>query len=213
VNAFAVALHPGQVTKGVQLLDTNQTIKTWRHAFYDRLLGNPQLQAVVAFGGNAHRAYDIWAASNPAVSTVPILKLAHPAAVDRTGTGNDAALKGWAAAVTRLRNLVTADPAGDQSTPNFGAYFTEIDYVRIPRWDLPSMAPLYAGDDSWGRASTPRHNNCCARPSPDDGVSLLLSPAPGQGPFLRYRYQDGHLLKATKKNGQNVPVDAFGIPI
>jgi hypothetical protein len=58
----------------------------------------------------AHQAYDLWAASNSAVAAVPIFKLAHPAAVDRDGTGNDAALKAWAKAITTLRSVVAADP-------------------------------------------------------------------------------------------------------
>ena len=149
----------------------------------------------------------------PAVKAVPHLKLAHPAGVDREGTGDDAALKAWAGAVTKLRKIVTADPDGDARGPNFGSYFTETDYARIPRWDLPAVAPAYLGDDSWGRGATPRHNNCCERPSPDDMVSLLLSPPAGQGEFLQYRYQNGKLAGAKRKDGTNVTVDAFGIPV
>ena len=78
-------------------------------------------------------------------------------------------------AVTALRKVVTPDADGDASGPTFGAYFTEYDYARVPRRDLPRAAPRYVGDDSWGRASTPRHNNCCDRPTPDDGASLLLT--------------------------------------
>ena len=155
----------------------------------------------------------MWAAANPAVKAVPHLKLAHPAGVDREGTGDDAALKAWAGAVTKLRKIVTADPDGDARGPNFGSYFTETDYARIPRWDLPAVAPAYLGDDSWGRGATPRHNNCCERPSPDDMVSLLLSPPAGQGEFLQYRYQNGKLAGAKRKDGTNVTVDAFGIPV
>ena len=142
-----------------------------------------------------------------------VLKIAHPAAVDRSGSGNDPALKDWAKAVTRLRTIVTPDADGDANGPNFGDYFTEVDYARVPRWDLPSVAPAYCCDDSWGRAANPRHNNCCERPSPDDTVSLQLTPAPGQGQFLQYRYDHGILAGAKSKNGQNVPVDAFGIPL
>ena len=136
-----------------------------------------------------------------------------PTAVDRNGSGNDAALIGWRKAVEDLRSIVTADADGDASRSNFGDYFTEVDYARVPRWDLPPMAPAYVGDDSWGRAANPRHNNCCERPTSDDRVSLELTPPAGQGPFLRYRYQDGQLVEAKKKNGQNVAVDAFGIPV
>ena len=75
------------------------------------------------------------------------------------------------------------------------------------------MAPAYVGDDSWGRGATPRHNNCCERPSPDDMVSLLLSPPAGQGEFLQYRYQNGKLAGAKRNDGTNVTVDAFGIPV
>jgi hypothetical protein len=212
VNAFAVALHPGKQTMGQQLLGSNAALKAWRHGFFDHLLAGGQLQAIVAFGDNAHDAYDLWAASN-AVATIPVIKIPHPAAVDRSGSGNDAALKKWTSAVTQLRGLITTDAGASGSGPNYGAYVTENDYARIPRWDLPAAAPRYAGDDSWGRAATPQHNNCCVRPSPDDRVSLLLSPPPGQGQFLRYRYKDGHLLKTTTKSGKTVATDANGIPI
>jgi hypothetical protein len=212
VNASAVAMRPSQASKGLKALKTDVAIRTARHGLYDRLLASGSLQAIIAFGDVAHDIYDLWVSSNPAASAVPCVKIAHPAAVDRTGSGNDAALKGWVSAVTKLRSLVTADPAGTASGPNYGDYFTELDYERIPRWDLPSRAPVYFGDDSWGRAATPQHNNCCERPSPDDMVSLELTPAPGQGSFLRYTYKQGKLISATNKSGKTVIVDAFGIP-
>ena len=214
VNAFAVAMKPSKKTKGLNALKTNAALRTARHALYDSFLASGSLQAIVAFGDVAHQAYDLWRAANPAVAAIPAFKLAHPAAVDRSASGNDASLKKWKAGVTKLRAIVTPDVDGDANGPNYGKYLTELDYGRIPRWDLPSMAPAYVGDDSWGRNATPRHNNCCARPSPDDSVSLDLTPPTGQAhPFLRYVYKDGLLKGAKKKNGQNIPVDAFGIPL
>jgi hypothetical protein len=213
VNGFAVALHPSQKTKGMQVLANNVVIRAARHALYNALFAGGSLQAILAFGDVAHHAYDVWAASNPAVSAVPSFKLAHPAAVDRDGSGHDAALNAWATAITTLRTIVTPDHGGDASGPNFGAYFTEVDYARIPRWDFPSMTPTYVGDDSWGRAANPRHNNCCERPSPDDTVSLLLTPPVGHGEFLRYRYKNGVLVGTKNKAGKAVAVDAFGIPV
>ena len=210
VNAFAVALHPGKKTKGLQVLRTNAAIKASRHALYNALLAGGALQAIVAFGDVAHLAYDLWAASNPAVAAVPVVKIGHPAAVDRTGSGDDPVLKKWKQAVTTLRGIVTPDADGNATGPNYGAYLTELDYARIPRWDFPSVTPAYVGDDSWGRAANPRHNNCCERPSPDDSVSLLLTSPDGK--FLRYHYQDGMLTGAKDKAGNNVPVDGFGIP-
>ena len=213
VNGFAVALRPSQKTKGLKALKENVAIRTARHGLYNALFAGGGLEAIVAFGDVAHQAYDLWAASNPAVKVVPSFKLAHPAAVDRDGSGNDAALKAWAQAITTLRGIVTADPDGDPTGPNFGDFFTEVDYARIPRWDLPRVTPAYLGDDSWGRGATPRHNNCCKRPSPDDSVSLLLSPPIGQGESLQYQYLNGSLVGAKNASGQNVTVDAFGIPV
>ncbi len=211
VNAFAVALHPARAAMARQLLEANAVLEAWRHQFYDRLLSG-RVQAIVAFGENGQLAYDVWARANPAVLRVPVVKVAHPAAVDRTGSGNDAALKGWARAVTRLRQVVTPDPDGDAGSATFGAYFTENDYARVPRWDLPRQAPLYAGDDSWGRSASHRHNNCCERPAPDDGVSLMLTPPAGQGDALRYEYRDGKLVRTTR-SGKVVQTDPFGIPV
>jgi hypothetical protein len=203
---------PGQKTKGLEALRTNAALRTARHGLYDRLLAGGAVQAIIAFGEVAQEAYDLWAVSNLAVNMLPGFKLAHPAAVDRTANGNDPALKRWREGVTRLRTIVTPDADGDATGPNFGDYFSELDYARIPRWDLPRTAPRYLGDDSWGRAANPRHNNCCERPSPDDRVSLLLTPPAGRGDFLRYRYWDGRLVEAKGKNGQSVPVDQFGLP-
>ena len=213
VNAFAVAMRPSQKSKGLRVLRTNAVIAGARHRFYDGLLNGGALQAIIAFGEIAQEAYDLWAASNPAVKAVPVFKVAHPAGVDREGTGNDPALRLWRSAIRKLRKIVAADLDGDASGPNFGSYFTELDYERIPRWDLPAVAPVYVGDDSWGRAATPRHNNCCTRPSPDDLVSLELTPPDGHGQFLRYRFKNGRLTGAKNKNGRRVRVNAFGIPL
>src|SRR5262245_11229345 len=213
VNAYAVAMHPGAKTKGLQVLKTNVAIKTARHNLYNALLAGGAVQAVITFGDQASTAYQLWAASNPAGAAVAACHLNHPANVDRKATSNDPHLKTWAKAITKRRTLVTADAGGDPTGPNYGAYFTELDYARIPRWDLLSVAPKYFGDDSWGRAANPQHNNCCQRPSPDDGVSLELTPSPGQGVFLRYKYQSGTLKGAKNKSGKNVSVDAFGIPV
>jgi len=212
VNAFAVAMKPSEKSKGMKVLKANAAIKAARHALYNALLGI-DLEVIVDFGEEAHTAYDMWAASNPAVKEIPRVKLPHPAAVDRDGSGNDTALKEWTKAIKTLRGIVLPDVDGDATIPNYGAFFTEMDYARIPRWDLPAAAPRYAGDDSSGRGATPRHNNCCERPSPDDGKSLLLSPAPDQGVFLQYSYKNRKLIGARRKDGKKVAIDASGIPI
>ena len=211
VNAFAVALHPSQKAKGLQVLRTNAVIAAARHTLYDGIAAGG-LQAIMAFGDVAHDAYDLWVAAHPGIGSIPFFKVAHPAAVDRDGSGHDAPLIAWGHAVSALRGVVTPDPDGDPSGANYGDYLIETDYARIPRWDLPAVAPAYVGDDSWGRAAHPRHNNCCERPTPDDGVSLQLTPPAGQGKPLRYEYAGGRLAGAKDSSGVPVAVDANGIP-
>ena len=132
VNAAAVAMRPSQATKGLKGLKSNVAITRARHGLYNSLLtGN--VEAIVALGAVAHQVYDLWAASNPAAKGVKVFKLAHPAAIDRAGAGNDAALVGWTKAVKSLRSIVTPDADGDPTMPNYGDFFTEMDYARVPR--------------------------------------------------------------------------------
>jgi hypothetical protein len=211
VNAFTVAMHPGESAKGLKVLRDNVVIKAARHALYDAVIAGGNIQAIVGFGEVAQRALALWLPTNAVASALPLFEVAHPAAVDRESSGNDAALKGWVKAVTALRGRLTPDPDGDPAQPNFGSYFTEADYVRIPRWDVMAITPTYLGDDSWGRAAAPRHNNCCKRLSPDDLQSLRLTPAPGQGQVLTYRYRNGALIGAKNAGGAKVTVDEFGL--
>ncbi|HTP29311.1 MAG TPA: hypothetical protein VMK12_27065 [Anaeromyxobacteraceae bacterium] len=213
VNAFAVALHPDQEAAGLKLLTTNGALKAWRNELLSRLLQQNSFEAIIAFGKNAELAYDLWRSAEPAATQVPVTKVDHPAAVDRTGSGDDQPLQRWAAAIPSLQAQVRPDPGFGPRPPNYGAYFTENDYARIPRWDLPKVSPAYVGDDSWARAGSPPQHNCCERPSPDDGVSLMLRPPPGQGQALRYEYKGGKLSKTLDMNGKHVKTDPYGIPV
>jgi hypothetical protein len=58
-----------------------------------------------------------------------------------------------------------------------------------------------------------RHGDCRKRPSPDGTISLLLTPAPGQEIFLRYKYDAGKLVDVRDNSRKKVTVDAFGIPV
>jgi len=78
----------------------------------------------------------------------------------------------WRDAITELRGIVTEDPDGDASLPNYGTGFREQDYARIPPRDLPFGPPPWFGDDSWVRQATPRHPNSISRPSRDPEHTL-----------------------------------------
>src|SRR5262249_5740705 len=206
VNAFAVALHPSHAAQGETILKNNATLKAWRHQFYDQLLADNKLQAIVSFGSESHTAYDVWSASNPAVAAIPSIKIPHPSALDRGGPTPNL-VKEWHDAVTQLGGFVTKDVA---AKPNYGAHVTHDDYASIPRGALIADAPAYCGN---GLASHPVHFNCGDRPSPDDGHSLWLKPPPHVDRKLRYFYKNGRLDHTQDENGHKVTTNPNGIPV
>ncbi len=162
LNAHLYALHPGKASRGLKLL-SEPTILAWRNELYDAAKG-PNIQAIVAFGDQAQRAVELWNGKG----NLPVFNVPHPSSRDAKKL-----LDEWRAAVTGLRQIVTPDADGDATVANYGTEFTEADYARIPMRDLPFGVPSWIGDDAWGRTGRPKHNNCVARPSPDDAHTLI----------------------------------------
>ncbi|WP_410791113.1 uracil-DNA glycosylase family protein [Kribbella sp. C-35] len=168
VNAFPFAVHPSKSSKARPLL-SDPAQRAWRNRFYDLVTGS-RLEAVIAFGGNAQAAFDLW----DAAPDVPTFRIPHPSAHE----GAVLAAK-WAAAIPAARAAVTPDPGGDQTGPNYGAAIAEADYTRIPHADLPYGQPIWIGDDRWGRTDSPRHNNTIERSAADlDHLMTWQAPAP-----------------------------------
>jgi uracil-DNA glycosylase len=167
VNAFPYALHPSYGHQVDALLAAHDE-QVWRHAFYDAVRP-PHVEAVVAFGVNAQKAFALW----PGKPTVHLEQIPHPSSHDE-----GALLTAWRAAVQRLRGIVTPDGDGSATGPNYGASFEESDYAAIPRRDLPFGVPSFLGDDAAGRTGHPSHRDSVGRPSPDDGHTLTwVAPA------------------------------------
>lgn len=162
VNAYAYALLPSKAPQARPLLSVPEH-RTWRNDFYDAVTG-PPLEAIIAFGGEAQAALDLWT-SKPAV---PVFRVPHPSSHDAAHL-----VSAWRDAVPQLRAAVTPDPDGDATLPNYDTSFRESDYAAIPRRDLPYGFPAWFGDDAWGRTASPRHNNSVERPSSDLKHSLL----------------------------------------
>jgi uracil-DNA glycosylase len=162
VNAFAYALHPSRSWQALPLL-ADPAHQQWRNHLLDQISG-PDLQAVVAFGVNAREALRQWD-THP---DVPLLEIPHPSSPNTTEL-----LTRWRDAITQLRQVITPDPGGDNTASNYGTTFTEANYTRIPPTDLPFGTPNWVGDDAWGRAATPRHNNSVRRPSTEPDHTLI----------------------------------------
>jgi uracil-DNA glycosylase len=159
VNAWAYAVHPTKaLAEQEHLADPEQL--AWRNELYDAL-ATPSLQAIIAFGGMAQRAVELWA-TKPGV---PVHEVPHPSSRDARRL-----LDAWRAAVEALRPVVTPD---EPPAPNYGARLAEADHAAIPRRDLPFGAPAFLGDDAWVRARPGGAQNSVERPSPDDGHTLI----------------------------------------
>src|SRR5215211_1061014 len=191
LNAFIYALHPSSFWEGRKILRDPELLG-WRNELFDKVKGQ-NLQAIVAFGSQAQDAVSLWDGKD----TLPVFEVPHPSSRDPKRL-----LEAWHEAVVRLREIVTPDPEADPSPSNYGSQFREEDYSRIPPGDLPFGVPDWFGDDAWGRAATPRHNNSVSRPSPDDGHTLtwiapmttefaitsLAAPPSPVGPSISARY-------------------------
>lgn len=171
VNAFAYALRPSQARHATPILAENAQ-REWRNHLLDLVTG-PSLQAVVAFGVQAQAALDMWTDRPVGIA---VLELPHPSSRDAS-----ALVTAWRTAVTDLRSVVTPDPDGDPTLPNYGSRFAEPDYARVPPRDLPFGVPDWLGDDAWGRAARPRHHNSVARPS-EDLLHTLIWRSPSNRP-------------------------------
>jgi len=162
LNAYSVALIPSHANQGAAVL-TDPAHLAWRNSLFDLAKG-PHLQAIIGFGVQAQKAVSLW----PGRGSVPFIRIPHPSSHDES-----VLVTKWAQAVTQLRAIVTPDPDGNITLPNYGAKFTEADYRPIPRCDLPFGAPAFLGDDSVGRAAVPRRLTSVSRPSPDDRHTLI----------------------------------------
>jgi uracil-DNA glycosylase len=161
LNAWAYALHPSKAQAAKRRLKEPAQLQ-WRNELYDAATGSA-LQAIIAFGGMAQEAVGQWSTK----PNVPVSEVPHP-----SSRSAKALLDGWRALVEDLRTVVTPDPSGDNTGPNYGTKFTEADYLAIPRRDLPFGAPAFLGDDAWVRAKPGGAQNSVERPSPDDGHTL-----------------------------------------
>ena len=162
LNAWAYAVHPSRAQAEKARLD-EPAQREWRNRLYDEATG-PGLEAIIAFGEMAQEALDQWWAR----PDVALCELPHPSSRDATRL-----LDEWRAAVSRLREIVTPDPDGDNTGPNYGTRFTEGDYAAIPRRDLPFGTPAFVGNDAWVRTGPGGAQNSVERPSPDDGHTLI----------------------------------------
>ncbi len=165
VNAHPYSLHPSHFSHGKSIL-RDPAIRAWRNRTYDACIG-PDLQAIVAFGSQAHRAVELWD-TRP---DVPLFEVRHP-----SSRNPEELADGWRAAITALRGIITPeDPAG-HAEPNYGPEVTLADYADIPRGDLPFGTPSFIGRDQ-PKKNRPLRDSTVSRKGEDQIIWRL----PDQG--------------------------------
>jgi hypothetical protein len=147
-NTFLYGMPKSQTHFADSILSKPEHI-AWRNQLFDAI-HTAHLQAIVAFGVDARKAIADW----PGKGDLPLFNVPHPSSRDM-----QTLLDKWRQAITALRGIVTADPDGNTSLPNYGQTFTEADYAPIPAGDLPFGMPTWIGDGAAGRQAQP--------PSPD----------------------------------------------
>jgi len=168
LNALVYGMFPSHFSKAPGILHEQEQTE-WRNELFDKATHiTTTLQAVVAFGSNAQIAVDLWGGKG----NLPVFEIHHPSFPDE-----DELLSGWRDAMKQLRDIVTPDPDGDNSGPNYGSSFDETDYAPVPRRDLPFGVPAFLGDDAWRRTGDPPGKTSVVRPS-DDILHTLVWHSP-----------------------------------
>ena len=169
VNAFPVAVHPGKVEQGRCRCSRTTTSSRWRNRFYDLVTG-PDLEAIVAFGGNAHARWTCGTASRtcrPSRSRTP------------RATTRPSLLAQWRTAIPDLRAAVTPDPDGTQGGANYGTTFRESDYRRSrPRTCRSGCRPGWATTPGAAGQATAQQLGRAACASDQDHTLVWQAPSP-----------------------------------
>jgi len=140
---------------------TNIAIIAYRNRWFDAVLANGKVQAVVAFGDLAHDAWKRYLhASGQAHANLPFQAVRHPTWPESStaATHGDAAavaaatatmLAQWNTAIVALRqDGITTDTAPQAAA--YGSAFTPAELPAIPAADLPAGLPSWmTGSDGW----------------------------------------------------------------
>jgi hypothetical protein len=147
VNAYLFSVYGQQA--GEQHAG-DAAIAAYRHRWLDALLGNGHVQAVIAFGHLADRAFNVWRAT-PAGQAYAgaYAHLTHPTQPDASAHGGPAfaaamkaMLANWNAALPGLHAAIT-HPDTARPLVLYGDRLTAADHGQIPPADLPAGLPAW----------------------------------------------------------------------
>jgi uracil-DNA glycosylase len=143
----------------------DEQIAAYRNRWLDALLVGGEVEAVVALGRLAARAFQAWQ-DTPAGKDVEVAfeHITHPTAPESASGGDPARyaeavaamLRNWNRALERLRPSLR-HPDVDPDLVPYGEALTDADYAAIPERDLPPGLPEWMRSRAWAdrRGRTP----------------------------------------------------------
>ncbi len=134
-NTFLYSIF-GQFDTEMRSISLEPTVLNYRNAFFDKIVGQNNIQAIVASGAGAQHAVDHW----PGRGSIPVFEIQHPSARD-----SQALLASWSAALPGLGSKVDPDDGTVPDLTPYGDTFTDADAIDIPRFDLPFGLPNWHG--------------------------------------------------------------------
>lgn len=134
-------------------------ITKYRNAWIGHLLAPGSVQAVVAFGALAEKAWKAFLADpgNARWARLPHRHVPHPTSPEGSGgtraqvkAGIKKMLAAWNPAIEALRAVVTRDPGGSADFVPYGAAFLPEELPLVPAFDLPPGTPDWMrGESGW----------------------------------------------------------------
>jgi uracil-DNA glycosylase len=162
VNAFLYSVY-GQ--GGGERHADDPAIAAYRNRWLDALLVGTGVEAVVALGRLAGKAFQAWQ-DTPAGQGVEVAfeRITHPTAPESAAGGDPDAyaeavarmLQNWNGALERLKPAIR-HPDVDRELVLYGEALTDADYGEIPEQDLPAGLPAWMRSRAWAdrRGRTP----------------------------------------------------------
>jgi uracil-DNA glycosylase len=133
-------------------------VAEYRGKWIDGILAPGEVEAVVTFGAMAKTAWQKYAVTHPAVSTLPVATLTHPTQPESAGgtkaeraVNTKKLLQQWNTALPVLHSAVAHK---DVPTPLvlYDDAFVDADKSDIPSFDLPAGIPRWMyEDDGWAQ--------------------------------------------------------------
>ena len=155
INAFLYSVFgQGGGTRQIK----NAAIASYRNQWIKAILDASPIEAVIAFGGLANKAWEQWLASSDAAGrpVLPFEPLTHPTWPESSAKSKaehdkaiETLLSRWNEGLKRLKPKITHP---DVSTPLslYGKTFTDADLPDLPSEDLPAGLPEWMlSEESW----------------------------------------------------------------